>query len=104
MRISALILGIIGGLIAISYGLVDPGSELLNWLVTGFSIVGLVGAGVARSRPRTASTLMFISGISILIMLGFSLFSVIPGILLLAGAFLAYLDYRFNQRGNSVTS
>ncbi len=98
MKISALILGIIGGLIAISYGLVDPGSELLNWLVTGFSIVGLVGAGLARLRPRTSSTLLFISGVSILIILEFSLFSLIPGILLLAGAFLAYLNYRFNLK------
>ncbi len=96
MSISAFILGIIGGLIAMSYAMFQPGYGLVKILSLSMPVVGLIGAGLARPRPRIASILMLISGVGVMILWGFIFLSTIPGILLLAGALLAYLNYRFN--------
>jgi hypothetical protein len=102
MKNAARLLGIIGGLVGLLFALTDllvgglgrllhlPLSRLiagLGWGALIASVVGLVGAALAISRPKVAGALMIIAAVG-----GFFslyVFYVVAGLLLLVGGFLA---------------
>ena len=79
MRIAALTLGMIGGIIGLaasgtglalgSVGVavgIDVGATVLSggWAALALSILGSVGAALAMERPRLAGSLMVVAGIA----------------------------------------
>jgi hypothetical protein len=106
MKTGALVLGILGGVIALIYGMVgyglgDLGSSLgvkdsgtMKFLSLGLPIAGLVGAGMVKTKAVIGAALMGIAAIGIVLFLGFNFFSLIPVVLLGLGAFLAVLGSR----------
>lgn len=103
MKIGALVVGILGALAALLYGvfgfglasLADAGREgsgtLVKILSVGVPLAALVGAGVVMSRPMLGAVLMGGSALALLLVLGFNFFSFIPVVLLGIGAMLGYL-------------
>jgi hypothetical protein len=102
MKTGALVMGIIGGLIALVYGMVgyglgDLGSSLgvkdsgmVKFLSLGLPIAGLIGAGIVKAKAVIGAALMGIAAIGIVFILGFNFFSLIPVVLLGLGALLAF--------------
>jgi hypothetical protein len=103
MKTGALVLGIIGGLVALIYGLVGYGLGSLadagqagagagvKLLSIGLPVAGLVGAGMVKAKPVIGAALMAIAAIGFLLILGFNFFSLIPVVLLGLGALLGFL-------------
>lgn len=103
MKTGALILGIIGGLISLLYGLVgygmgsiaDAGNAgsggMIKLVSIGLPIAALVGAGLVKTKPAIGAGLMAIAAVGFLLVLGFNFFSMIPVILLGLGAFFGYM-------------
>ena len=105
MRIGALILGILGGLIALGYGQIGYGlgslagllgqgevEGFLKVLSVGLPVVALAGAGIVMARPAIGAILMAIAAVGFILSLGFNFFTLIPVVLLGLGAMLGYLD------------
>jgi hypothetical protein len=104
MKVGALVLGIIGGLVALLYGVVgyglgsvadavDAGSGAwLKLLSVGLPIAALVGAGIVMAQPAIGATLMAVSALGFIWLMGFGFFSMIPVILLGLGALLGFLS------------
>ncbi|MBE3556190.1 MAG: hypothetical protein IMW91_03825 [Firmicutes bacterium] len=103
MRVTALILGILGGitgLIAVIFVLFvegighvfqAEGAETvlrLGWAAIPLSIVGIVGGGLSLGKPTVFRILQLISGIGGLIVI--SLFFIPATIMLVVGAVLAF--------------
>jgi len=97
MKVGALILGIFGGLWALTYGLIGYGigslasSEALKLLSIGIPIAALVGAGMVIAKPVIGAALMAIAAIAFVWIMGFNFFSFIPVVLLGVGALLGFL-------------
>ena len=103
MKAGAFIIGIIGGLLALIYGLIGYGlgslAEIggegagifLKILSLGLPIAALIGAGMVKAKPTIGSALMGLTAVSLIIILGFNFFSLIPVVLLGVGAFLGFL-------------
>lgn len=103
MKTGALVLGIIGGLIALIYGLVGyglgslgsavgaEGSGLVKLVSIALPIAALIGAGMVKTKPVIGATLMAIGAIGFVLILGFNFFSLIPVVLLGLGALLGFL-------------
>jgi len=97
MKTGALVLGIIGGLIALILGVVGYGlgslgdSGILRFVSIVLPIAALIGAGMVKAKPVIGAALMAIAAIGIVIILGFNLVSLIPVILLGLGAILGFL-------------
>lgn len=104
MRVGALVLGIIGGIIGLfaavfALGVGGIGGAVgaegastvvgLGWSALLLSILGIVGGALAMAKPRFAALLMLVAGIGGFISV--SLFYIIAGPLLLVGALLAFL-------------
>lgn len=107
MRSAARILGIVGGILGLlaafgvlffgglgqAFGALGAGIVVdLGWLALIASIVGIVGGVLAISKPALAGALMLVGGV-----LGFiaiTLFWVPSGLLLIAGAILAFIGRR----------
>lgn len=104
MRNTARILGIAGGIVGIISALVVllvggageaiglPGAGFvtgLGWLSLVGSVVGIVGGAIAMTRPIVAAVLMLIG--AILGFIGISWIFVLAGLLLIAGAVVAYM-------------
>ena len=107
-----MILGIIGGVIALLIGAVGySASSTLGSLSSGIGyedgassmqfysimsivlpIVGLVGVGIAGKNAQLSSVLMGISAVGILWVFGLGLMSIVPAALLGIGAFLVISD------------
>lgn len=104
MRIAALILGIIGGII----GLIAAGAALFigavgsatgaqnsemviggGWAALGLSVVGIVGGALALAKPRAAALLMLIAAVGGFISIFIAY--VVAGPLLLMAAILAFV-------------
>jgi hypothetical protein len=104
LRVAALILGIIGGMV----GLIAAGVALgvgalanatgaqggntvvyLGWAALALSGLGIVGGALALAKPRAASVLMLIAGIGGLVAI--SLAYVVSGPLLIVGGVLAFI-------------
>jgi hypothetical protein len=99
MKIGALILGILGGLVALAIGFFgfalgsmssDGGALKIVSLVV--PIAALVGAGMVMSKPFVGSLLMGGSAVALILILGFNSFSLIPVVLLALGAGLGFLE------------
>jgi len=109
MRTGAMILGIIGGVIGLIWGIISwmvggivgglsellglggGTMALLGFLTFVFAIMGVVGGGIARAKPKVAGILMLIAGFGGFSFFYFSLFWLLPGILLIIGGVLAIL-------------
>lgn len=103
MKVGALILGIIGGLVALLYGLIGYGlgsvadvgqtgaGSGLKILSLGLPIAALVGAGMVMAKPVIGAVLMGIASVVLVLVLGFNFFSLIPVVLLGLGALLGFL-------------
>lgn len=105
MKTGALVLGIIGGLVALLYGqlgyvlgsIVDAGEAgaggggAMKLLSIGLPIAALVGAGMVKAKPVIGAALMAIAAIGFVLILGFNFFSLIPVVLLGLGALLGFL-------------
>ena len=105
MRIGALILGILGGLTALSYGRIGYGlgslagllgqgevEGFLKVLSVGLPVAALAGAGIVMARPAIGAILMAIAAVGFILSLGFNFFTLIPVVLLGLGAMLGFLD------------
>jgi hypothetical protein len=98
MKVGALILGIIGGLVTLFYGLLGyglgsmAGAAGLKIVSVGLPIAGLVGAGMVMAKPVTGAALMGTAAVGLLLILGFNFFSLIPIVLLGLGALLGFLS------------
>jgi hypothetical protein len=102
MKTGALVLGIIGGLVALLYGLIGyglgslaegavEGAGLLRLLSIALPVAALSGAGMVKAKPIIGAVLMAIAAIGFVLILGFNFFSLIPVVLLGLGALLGFL-------------
>jgi len=107
MKTAAMILGILGGLAALSLGaygfalgglisFASPGSTygtLMQFLSVAIPVVGLIGGGMVKAKPGIGSVLLFGSSAALVAIIGFNFLTfvavtlmVLAGILGLAGA------------------
>lgn len=103
MKTGALVLGIIGGLIALLYGFLgyslgsfvgatgQEGGGLIKFLSLALPIAALIGAGIVKAKPLIGAILMAVAAVGFVIILGFNFFSLIPVVLLGLGALLGFL-------------
>jgi len=103
MKVGALVLGIIGGLIALIFGLVGYGigsmadvgeagaGATLKILSLGLPIAALIGAGIVITKPIIGAALMGVAAVGLVLILGFNFFSLFPVVLLGLGALLGFL-------------
>ena len=96
-------MGIIGGLVALLYGLLGYGlgsladagqagsGASMKALSLGLPIVALIGAGMVMAKPIIGAVLMGIAAIALILILGFNFFSLIPVVLLGLGSLLGFL-------------
>lgn len=103
MKTGAMVLGIVGGVLALLIGLVSfqlaswggalgmEGSGLAKFLSLVVPIVGLVGGAIVKSNTVTGAVLMLLSALVIFILLGIGFFGMLAGIPLLLGGVLALL-------------
>lgn len=97
MKVGALVLGILGGLVSLLYGLLGyglgslAGSSGLKVLSLGLPVAALAGAGMVMAKPVIGAALMGIAALGLVLILGFNFFSLIPVILLGLGALLGFL-------------
>ncbi len=104
MKTGALVLGIIGGLVALIYGLVGYGlgsiadvgqagaGAGIKFLSIGLPVAALIGAGMVKAKPIIGAALMAIAAIGFVLIIGFNFFSLIPVILLGLSALLGFLS------------
>ena len=116
---TGMILGIIGGVIALLIGAVGYGaSSTLGAISSGVGnadgasamqfysfmsivlpITGLAGSGLAGKNPKLGITLMGASAAGILWVFGFGVLSLVPVALLSIGAFLIWSDTQQDSPG-----
>lgn len=113
MRTGALVIGLLGGLVSVLYGLLGYG--LAGFAESGYPasamgvkilsvvvpILALLGAGMVLSRPLLGGLLMGTASAVFFVLLGFNVFSLVPVVLLGCGAllgFLAALDLRRQKK------
>ena len=104
MRVGALVLGVVGGIFGLiaallALGIGGAGSAFgtqgsgtvvgLGFSAIAFSLLGLLGAGLAMAKPRFAATLLLVSAIGFLISV--SWFALITTPLFLLAGLLAFL-------------
>lgn len=112
MRVAALILGIIGGIIglfaagaALFIGAVGTATGADNsgmvvgggWAALALSVIGIVGGALSMAKPRAAAVLMLIAAVGGFISVFIAY--IVAGPLLLIGATLAFLS-----RGKTVVT
>lgn len=103
MKVGALVLGILGGLVALLYGLMGYGigsiadagkagtGMELKALSLGVPIIALIGAGMVITKPIIGASLQALAAVGLMLVLGFNFFSLIPVVLLGVGALLGFL-------------
>lgn len=99
MKVGALVLGIIGGLFALSLGLLGFGlgsmmggsGAGLQLVSIGVPVLGLIGAGMVMSKPQIGASLMAFAAVVLVVILGFNFISLIPVVLLGIGAVLGFV-------------
>ena len=99
MKVGALILGILGGLVSLSIGFIGyglgsmtSGGGGLQFFSIALPIVALIGAGIVMSKPVVGAGLMAAAAVGLILVLGFNFFSLIPVILLGLGALLGFME------------
>jgi hypothetical protein len=98
-RLGALIAGLVGFVVGFILNvlhstfqhLFQPGSATHGFIALIFLLVGLVGSLIALFAPRTAALLLVISAIGFIIFAGIAA-GILPALILLLAAFLAYID------------
>lgn len=113
MRVTSLILGIIGGIagfsgavFALFFGGVDAAFSAsgtssivgLGIVAIFFSLIGLVGGALALNRPKIAGIMMLIAAIGGLISISWGYVVAFP--VLLIGGILALIGQRKNKADN----
>jgi hypothetical protein len=99
-RLGALIAGVLGFVVGLIFNvahstithLFEPSSTTHGFIVLLFLVVGLVGALIALFAPRAAALLLLISAVGFIIFIGNILVGIIPAIILLIAAGLAFID------------
>lgn len=117
MKVGALILGIIGGLIALTIGylgfslgsLANAGQPsgagtVLQLVSVGIPVIALIGAGVVMSKPALGALLMGLSAFGLVFVLGFNFFSMIPVVLLVIAAILGFSASNETPKNTSSTT
>lgn len=104
MRVAAMVLGIIGGvlgllaaLLALSIGGLGSAFEAegaslivsLGWSSLFFVFLSFVGSGFALAKPKLAGTLLLVSGLGFIVSI--SWFAIISGPLFLLASLFAFL-------------
>ena len=112
MKVAGMVLGIIGGVIALLVGAFGYGFSAMGASVTSsvghhelsalmalyqfaslaLPVAALVGSGIAVRMPALGSGVMAVSAVGIVAVFGFGFFSLVPVVLLGVGALLVYLD------------
>jgi hypothetical protein len=98
-RLGALIVGLIGFVLGLILDAIhstikhvlDPGSTTHGFIALLFLVVGLVGSLIALFAPRASALLLLIAAIGFIIFVGFG-FGIVPALIMLLAAFLAYID------------
>jgi hypothetical protein len=98
-RLGALIVGVLGFIVGFFLNIAhstfkhvfDPGNSTHGFIAFLFLAVGLVGSLLALFTPRFSALLLLISAIGFIIFVGFA-FGIVPAVLLLLAALLAYID------------
>jgi hypothetical protein len=98
-RLGALVVGLLGFVVGFVLNVVhstfnhlfDPGSATHGFIALLFLLVGLVGSLIAIFAPRAAALLLLVSAIGFIIFVGFG-YGIVPALILLVAAFLAYID------------
>jgi hypothetical protein len=104
MKTGALVLGIIGGLVALIFGLLGyglgsmAGSGGLKVVSIALPVAALFGAGMVMAKPVIGAALMAVGAIGFVLILGFNFFSLIPVVLLGLGALLGFLGSQEGAR------
>lgn len=103
MKTGALVLGIIGGLLALLIGQLGYGLGIIadldnsgsgapfKAISIGLPVAALVGAGMVKAKPLIGAGLLAVSAISLVLLLGFNFLSLIPVVLLGVAALLGFL-------------
>ncbi len=119
MNTAGMVLGIIGGLIALlvgafGYGLSSMGASVsasvgyhegsalmmvYQFASLALPIAALVGSGVAVRAPAVGGVIMAASAIGIVFVFGFGFFSTVPVVLLGVGALLVFLGLSNSAEG-----
>jgi len=109
---TGMILGIIGGVIALLVGAVGYSAtstlgslsnsvgyqegassmQFYSFAAIALPIVGLIGGGIAGKNPQLSAGLMGLSAVGILWVFGLGMMSIVPAVLLGIGAFLVISD------------
>ncbi|CAB4243011.1 conserved membrane protein of unknown function [Methylacidimicrobium sp. AP8] len=104
MRIGALVVGLLGGLVSLAYGLLGYGLASLaesgypasaagvKILSVAVPLAALAGAGMVLAKPLLGGLLMGAAAGVFVCLLGFNALSLIPVMLLGCGALLGFLD------------
>ncbi|WP_411552178.1 DUF4064 domain-containing protein [Paenibacillus lautus] len=103
MGLIAGIFGIIASIIALFIGGVDAafsdsGSSSITGLAISamlFSILGIIGAAMAKAKPKVAGVIMLVSGIAGFISI--SMFYILSGVLFIIGGFMGILSKKNAQ-------
>ncbi|MUG68849.1 DUF4064 domain-containing protein [Paenibacillus campinasensis] len=103
MGLIAGIFGIIASIIALFIGGVDAafsadGTSSITGLAISamlFSILGIVGAAMAKAKPKVAGILMVVSGVAGLISI--SMFYILSAVLFVIGGFMGILSKKSAQ-------
>ena len=96
MRIAALILGLIGGMILLFYGLIGYGIATLGslgdyqFLAVAIPLACLAGAGIAMVHAPLGGAMLAGSAVATVWVLGFNIITVFPVALAGVGALLAF--------------
>jgi hypothetical protein len=98
-RLGALIAGVVGFVAGFIFNvahstfahLFEPSSTTHGFIALLFLVVGLIGALIALFAPRAAALLLVVSAVGFIIFVGF-LVGIIPAIILLIAAVLAFID------------
>lgn len=104
-RLGALILGVLGFVLGFIFNIAhstlqhvfDPGYKTHGFIALLFLIVGLIGALMALPKPTAAAVLLVIAAIGFIVFVGF-LAGIVPVILFLLAALLAYVDRSVSAR------
>ena len=101
MKTTSMVLGIIGGLIALIYGFfgyafgsLADGAEaagIVKLVSLALPISALVGAGFVKSKPLIGAILMAIPAVGFVMVFGFGNFVMVPVLLLGIAALLGFL-------------
>jgi hypothetical protein len=111
MGTAALVIGVIGGLLGVLLAATGlflgraAGAPLVvgaNWYAFLFSLLGVLGGGVASRKARLGGALLVLAALGVFRSIGW--WGLVPGSVLLVAAVLAFLSYRKTVPADSARS